>query len=691
MFRPDTRGSRVERQPVNQFIGQFLAEVRKRKVLRVVAMYSVAAWLVLQFAEVTFEPFGIPDWSMRALVIAAIAGVPVTFALAWVIDVRPEGLIFDLPLWTAGGARARPPKRSDWIYAGLLAGSLTWGAFLAADLLLEDLVQSDGGVPGETGTPPARPAAPANSIAVLAFENFDGRSESDYFAAGLAEEILNLLAARPELRVAARTSSFRFQGERLDIREVAALLGVRHVLEGSVRRSGDRIRVTAQLIDGDRGYHDWSRTYDRELADIFALQDELAAAVVNELSLALSIDPATPAERPTGNIEAYVFYLEGRGRLRASLDADVNRAAATLFRDALAIDPGFARAWSGLCQAQLQLYSIGRNGDDFSAAKDACERAAELDGEQAAEVALALGKLYRYRGQLDTAEQYLERAMAAEPSEPDAYIEMGEIRDRQMREDDAERFFRRAVDLKRNYWAAHSALGMFYFRVGRYRDSADAFEVATRLAPDVASAFAGKGAAYALLGERSLSRAAYDASLALKPSRQAYTNMGMRYYYDGQFVDAADMQRRALEYAPEDHRVWGRLAESLRFVDGAEREADDAYETAARLAQAMLEVNDQDWETTGLLGIYLVHLGRLEEARTLVARAVALSNRAPGALYFQALVLQESEDSAGALTALEAAIAADPGYRDIVADDPDLVDLAGTARFQALLEAPPAP
>ncbi|MEM1232399.1 MAG: tetratricopeptide repeat protein, partial [Pseudomonadota bacterium] len=650
-----------------------------------------AAWLILQFAEVTFEPFGIPDWSMRALVIAAIAGVPVTFALAWVIDVRPEGLIFDLPLWTAGGARARPPKRSDWVYAALLAGSLTWGAFLAADLLLDDLVQVDSTPLSETGVDRSRAQAPANSIAVLAFENFDGRSESDYFAAGLAEEILNLLAARPELRVAARTSSFRFQGERLDIREVAALLGVRHVLEGSVRRSGDRIRVTAQLIDGNRGYHDWSKTYDRELADIFALQDELAAAVVNELSLALAIEPGEPAQRPTGNVEAYVFYLEGRGRLRASLDADVNRAAATLFRNALAIDPGFARAWSGLCQAQLQLYSIGRNGDDFTAAKDACERAAELDGAQAAEVALALGKLYRYRGQLDTAEQYLERAMAAEPSEPDAYIEMGEIRDRQQQQEDAERFFRRAVDLKRNYWAAHSALGMFYFRGGRYQDSADAFEVATRLAPDVASAFAGKGAAYALLGERSLSRAAYDASLALKPSRQAYTNMGLRYYYDGLFVDAADMQRRALEYAPEDHRVWGRLAESLRFVDGADQEADDAYATAARHAQAMLKVNDQDWETTGLLGIYLVHLGRLAEAQTLVERAVALSDRAPAALYFQALVLQQSEDSDGTLRALEAAIAADPGYRDIVAEDPDLAELATTARFRALLETPPAP
>lgn len=677
---------------VNQIIGQFVAEVRNRKVLRVVAMYSVAAWLVLQFAEVTFEPFGIPDWSMRALVIAAIAGVPIAFLLAWTIDIRPEGLIFDLPLWTAGGTRSRPPRRSDWIYAALLAGSLSWGAFLAVDLLMGDMMMEglDDTPAAITSDSAASNVAPPNSVAVLAFENFDGQAESDYFAAGLAEEILNLLAAVPQLRVAARTSSFRFRNEDVDIRDVATRLGVRHVLEGSVRRSGDTMRVIAQLIDGEEGYHDWSKTYDRKLEDIFAVQEEIAAAVVNEMSITLAVETGTLENaRPTGNVDAYVYYLEGRGRLRASQDADVNRTAATLFRNAIAIDPAFARAWSGLCQALLQVYSIGRTSEDFDAARSACDQAAELDPDVGSEVALALGQLYRARGQLETAESYLQRSIHLEPKEPDAYIEMGQIRADQKREAEALALFKQALALKRNYWRAHSALAMQYFRSARYAESARAFEVATSLAPDVAAAFAGKGAAYAMLGDRMRSRQAYDRSLALKPSRQAFTNMGMRYYYDGQYRDAADMQERALEYAPDDHRVWGRLAESLRFVGGSARASQDAYRRAAALAEAQRQVNDSDWETTGLLGLYYAHLGRLPEALDEARTAVELSDRSPGSLYFLALVLQQAEDTAGTLRALEEAVRKDPGHEAIIRNDPDLKELARSAGWTQRLNTPP--
>lgn len=680
---------------VNQIIGQFVAEVRNRKVLRVVAMYSVAAWLILQFAEVTFEPFGIPDWSMRALVIAAIAGVPIAFMLAWAIDIRPEGLIFDLPLWTAGGTRSRPPRRSDWIYAALLIGSLSWGAFLAVDLLMGDMVMPDAAEsPSALANDAGRASsAPPNSVAVLAFENYDGLAESDYFAAGLAEEILNLLAAVPQLRVAARTSSFRFRNEDVDIRDVADRLGVRHILEGSVRRSGETMRVTAQLIDGAEGYHDWSKTYDRKLEDIFAVQEEIAAAVVNEMSITLAVESSTLEDaRPTADVEAYVYYLEGRGRLRASQDADVNRTAATLFRSAIAIDPDFARAYSGLCQALLQVYSIGRASEDFDAARTACDRAAELDPEVGSEVALALGQLYRVRGQLDAAERYLKRSIHLEPKEPDAYIEMGQIRSDQKRNDEALALLEQALALKRNYWRGHSAIAMQYFHNARYAESARAFEVATSLAPDVAAAFAGKGAAYAMLGDRIRSRKAYDRSLALKPSRQAFTNMGMRYYYDGQYRDAADMQERALEYAPDDHRVWGRLAESLRFVGNSQKASQDAYRRAAALAETRLEVNSGDWETTGLLGIYYAHLGRLPEALESARAAVELSNRSTGAMYFLALVLQQGEDTVGTISALEEVLRKDPGYESIIRNDPDLKDLARSEGLAQLLDsAPEAP
>jgi TolB-like protein/Flp pilus assembly protein TadD len=511
---------------------------------------------------------------------------------------------------------------------------------------------------------------------VLAFDNFDGRPETNYFADGLAEEILNLLASLPELSVAARTSSFRFRGKQLDIREIAQLLGVKYVLEGSVRQHEDRIRTTAQLIDGSQGFHDWSNTYDRELDDIFSIQEEIAQAVVNELKIKLSVESEEILQRkPTDNIDAYIYYLQGKDRLRSSLDADVITTAIQLFDSALDIDTDFFLALAGKCEAHLRLYQISNDVNDFQTAEAACSSAGKLDPGLNAEINLALGMLYRYRGWYDKAEKQLEIAIASGPKNADAYIELGEIRLDQNRYTEAEALFLRATDLKRYYWKAHKALASFYYRSERYRESAEVYEMVTALTPDVAAGFASKGAVYSMLGEAEKAQAALNRSLELKPSRQAYTNLGLSYYHGGQFEQAAEMQTKALEYAPEDHRVWGRLAESLRFIDGQEEQSAFAYQRASELAEENLEINELDWTTTGLLGLYTYHLGRPEEALELVETAVDISQRNPQALYFQGLVLLQSGDREAALAVLEEAIAADDRYRQIVTSDPDLISV----------------
>ncbi|MFK7885905.1 MAG: hypothetical protein AB8G16_03485, partial [Gammaproteobacteria bacterium] len=323
-------------------------------MLRVVAFYAVGAWIVLQIGEVTFEPLGLPEWCMRALIIGALLGFPVSLILAWVIDIRPDGLIFDLPLWGGHEDEPRESKKTDLIYLLLLAGFLLGGTYTATNVLLDELPQSD-----QTDT---RAQAPEFSIAVLAFENFSDDKDTDFFADGLAEEILNLLNGVPELRVASRSSSFVFRKSDIDIREVADRLSVRHVLEGSVRRNGDQIRVSARLVDGVAGYNQWSQVYDRQLDDVFAIQQSISAAVVNELKVALSVDTANKlAAAPTQNIDAYMQFLQGREKLRSSLDADVMLQATQQFEAALKLDPTFARAYAGICEAQLRLYEIGKN------------------------------------------------------------------------------------------------------------------------------------------------------------------------------------------------------------------------------------------------------------------------------------------------------------------------------------------
>lgn len=673
---------------LSKHIRHFAAELRRRNVFRGVALYAIAAWVVLQVAEVTFEPLGFPPWIMRSLIVAAIVGLPISFLLAWVIGYGEKGLALDLPLWVGDAENARPRNKADLVYTALLVLLVAGVTYSAIVLFSGDAAEPTG--KSTTAKAPSAPAeASPNSIAVLAFRNFDGHPDTDYFALGLGEEILNLLAGMRELNVAARTSSFRFRHDETDVRDVARLLSVRYVLEGSVRQSADRIRVVAQLIDGTNGYHVMSNVYDRPLTDIFAIQQEIGAAVVNELQIALSVDSEKQLQRqPTEDFNAYVYYLQGRERMSSSFDSDVMTTAIELFDQAIAIDPAFSRAYSGLCAAHLRLYEIGNDTGDFERARAACEEAIELDAGLNSEPYLAMGRLYRYRGREweELAEQMLSQAIAISPTNADAYIELGELRVVQNRVGDAEAFFLRAVDLKRNYWRAHEALASFYYSNEKYQQAADSYEVVTSLAPDVASAFAGKGAAYTMLGDIDKARVAYNRSLELKPSRQAYTNIGLSYYYAGKFDDAVQMQVEALAYAPGDHRVWGRLAESYRFVAGMEAESLHAYQRAAELAQENLLINASDWRTRGLLAIYLVHSGRTDEALQQANRALSESQKSPEALYYLALVQLEAGDSDGALDALEDAVASDTQYRRFIESDPDLAALRGNQRFDRLID-----
>lgn len=662
----------------NSFFRQLADEIRRRKVLRVLAFYAVSAWLILQIGEVTFEPLGLPDWSMRALIFATIMGFPISLLLAWVIDIRPTGLIFDLPLWVGNDDSPRPARKTDLIYLLVPAALLIGGTYQGVTLFMERLGGGD--------VFPTADEAPADtSIAVLAFENFNDDPESRYFASGLAEEILILLNDVPSLRVAARTSSFQFRNDEFDVRDVARRLGVAHLLEGSVRRSGEQVRVTARLVDGTHGLYNWSQVFDRRLSDVFSIQRDIAIAVVRELKVALSLDAeARLNQTPTDDVDAYLYFLQGRDRMRSSLDADIMLRAIQLFETALQIDPDFARAHAGICQAMLRVYEISNDTSDFDSAQDACARAVSLDANLLTETRVALARLNRFRGRWTQASELIEQAILEAPDDAQAYLELGEIRAAESRDDEARSAFERAIAIKPSDWRAHEALASFLYRGQRYAEAANVYEDVTRLAPDVASGFAGKGAAYWMLEDLDAAEAAYRRSLELKPTRQGYTNMGLRFYYAGRFDDAVDMQREALKYAPDDHRVWGRLAESLRFSSRDDGTSFEAYERARTLASGNLAINPADWSTKGLLALYSAHLGDTG-AGQLAAEAVAQSDGNAEALYYEALVLLELEQPDAAVERLTRAVDSDAGYAQFMRDDPDLVQLRGRSDFDALL------
>ena len=650
-------------------------------MIPVVVTYAVVGWLILQVAGLTFEPLGLPEWGIRVLIIITIAGFPAVFFLAWLIDFKSEGMMFDLPLWANQNGALDSGKESSQLLAIFMCLGVLVGTGGLVVFLLEQFPDSapEIVVASENTSKP-------NSIAVLAFDNFYGQDKSDYFAAGLAEEILNFLADIKELNVAARSSSFRFEGKRVDVREIAKLLTVKHVLEGSVRRDGDRIRITVQLIDGVEGYNTWSKTYDRNLDDVFAIQQEIAAAVVNELKIALSIASENRLQETySENIEAYIFYLQGREKLRSSKDADVINTAIQLFNQALKIDSNYPRAFAGLCEANLRLYEISNGIDDFTKAQDACDKAQELNQDLSSEVKIALGRLYRFRGWYEKAVAQLNEAISISPTSADAYIELGEVLLVQNKLAEAKIELLRAVDLKRNYWKAHEALANYYYATDQFIESAKAYEVVTRLTPDSAVGFAGLGSAYWMMGDTKLALSAYESSLQLKPSRQAFTNLGTSYYYAGKFEKAADMQNQALTLAPDDHRVWGRLADSYRFIPGKQKEAKQTYQRAAELALSNLSINKEDWLTKGMLGRYYIFLDRVSEGFELIDIAVQQSQRNPEVLYFQALALLQTGKDDDALNVLEEAVESEKYYRQFIALDPDLQSLKEKAQFIRLL------
>jgi len=316
-----------------------LARARRRGVLRVAASYAVIAWLLLQIADVVFEPLGVPGWVMTALIVAAALGFPVAIALAWFFEIDDEGIHRDLAPASAERPRTHGLRRyADVVIIGAL--------LLAIAVLL--VRQSDFGKPA----PPENP-----TIAVLPFDNLSGDPEQEYFADGLAEEMLDRLGRVPGLKVLARSTSFSFKGKEMDAQAIAERLGATTVLEGSVRRDGSRLRLNARLVDGASGEQVWSGSFDREFNDIFAVQAELATAVVNSVIPSARGAAALSPAPLTSDVGAYDLLLLARTKLNTRDPAEVTEAIGLAER-AIELDPEFARARAWVADQEIHGQSI---------------------------------------------------------------------------------------------------------------------------------------------------------------------------------------------------------------------------------------------------------------------------------------------------------------------------------------------
>lgn len=323
----------------------FFDELKRRNVVRVAIAYLVVAWLVAQVADLIFESFSAPPLFMRSLLIVLATGLPIVIIFAWAFEITPEGIKKERDVDRSQSVTQQTGRKLDRVIIGVMAVII---AFFVLDRFVlqhpnESIgtqnIAADSGVVDEAAK--AVPEGP--SIAVLPFVNMSSDTENEYFSDGLTETLLNMLAQLPDLRVAARTSSFAFKGKNTDISEIARALGVAHLLEGSVQKSGDQVRVTAQLIRADDGFHVWSHNYTRPLTDIFVIQDEIAADVARVMGASLLGTSSVIQNVSTTNLEAYDIYLQGL-QLKAEFTFSSLPKAESLFRQALVIDPAFTEA-----------------------------------------------------------------------------------------------------------------------------------------------------------------------------------------------------------------------------------------------------------------------------------------------------------------------------------------------------------
>jgi len=329
-------------------------ELKQRNVVRVGIAYVVIGWFLAQIAEFAFENFGAPDWVLKSVVVVLMLGLPLALFFAWVYEITPEGVKKESEIDRSTSVAGEKGQ----ILNVIIAMSLV----LAVVLLLTD--RFTGG-PDEVQLEAADTAVSTqdvtNSIAVLPFVNMSSDEEQEFFSDGITEEILNSLASIKGLKVARRTSSFAFKGQNDDLRRIGDALGVNHILEGSVRKSGDQVRITAQLVQVDNGFHVWSETYDRKLVDIFAIQDEIANEILRQLKTRLVGDAAKPAEARRTDPDVYALYLKAKQRIYTRIGSEIETAVEELDQ-AIQLDTQYAPVFAQRGIA-TQLLSEEQYGD----------------------------------------------------------------------------------------------------------------------------------------------------------------------------------------------------------------------------------------------------------------------------------------------------------------------------------------
>jgi TolB-like protein/Flp pilus assembly protein TadD len=457
-------------------LNNFLAELKRRNVYKVAVAYAIVGWLLVQIATQVFPFLEIPTWVVRLVIVLVAAGFPIALVIAWAFEITPQGIERTEVADTMPSAAGQ--KKHAWIYVAIVGAVLSIGLFFLGRYGFRNASSSS------TELPP-------KSIAVLPFDNLSEEKGNAYFAEGIQDEILTRLAKVADLKVISRTSTQHFKSAPDNLPQIAKQLGVMNILEGSVQKSGDAVRVNVQLINALTDAHLWAEIYDRKLTDIFAVESDIAKSIADTLRAKLSSSAEhVLASRPTDNPEAHELYLKGRYFWNRRTGENLKKAS-DYFQQSIGKDPRYALAYSGLadCHVLLPAYAeLGSNPrDELPKALEAARKAVELD-DTLAEAHTSLARALASNLQLSAAMSEFKRAIELNPSYATAHQWFGECLQSQGRVEEALAELKRAQELDPLSLIINSVLGFAFDTVGKSNEAITQLHKTIEMDPNFANA-----------------------------------------------------------------------------------------------------------------------------------------------------------------------------------------------------------
>ncbi|MGB7621929.1 MAG: protein kinase [Terriglobia bacterium] len=482
-----------------------------------------------------------------------------------------------------------------------------------------------------------RPMIPEKKfLVVLPFKDLSGQPSGQLMGDGMVETLSARLAQVPDIQVVVPSAAVSTSDKETDPFRVAEKLGANLLLQGSLQRSGDRLRITFSVWNTRLRTEIAGDTVDGSTSDLFSMQDRLAENLIS--SLQMKREPQRPRQ-PGGldTADEQEQYLKAMGMLqRYDKEASVDDALA-LLRGLVKEKPNVALVQAAMGRACLLKFNLTRDKKWIDGAASACDHAQQVN-PNSPEVDVTVGELRTASGQTNEAISAFRQALAAQPNNFEAWLGLASAYEAADNRREAEATYRRAMELQPSYWAGYSKLGGFYYRLGNYAQAAEMFHRVTELSPDNARAFSNLGGVYQLMGDFGKALAAYKQSLALLPTSPAYSNIGTLEFFNGHPKEAADAYEAALKLTPDDYEIWANLGDAYRWAPGLQSKAFTAYDKAISLCQGELRLNPKAGPVHSVLGLSLAKTGKVSEAEAQVQKALAIDPHNPEFLFNAAVV-----------------------------------------------------